>query len=63
MKDVLAALRTGDGTSAAIFFATVVVTVTIFWWLNRDPPLPKRPEREQEPPRNFTLAQLKVHLA
>lgn len=60
MKDVLAALRTGDGTSAAIFLATVVVTVTVFWWLNRDPPLPARAQREQEPPRNFTLEQLKV---
>ncbi len=62
MKDVLAALS-GDNGSAAIFIATVVITVTLFWWLNRDPPLPSRAsQREQEPPRNFTLEQLKVRL-
>lgn len=61
MEDVLAALRTGDFSSSAIFLATVVITVTVFWWLNRDPPLhPARAQREQEPPRNFTLEQLKV---
>lgn len=62
MKDMLAALRTTDGTSAAIFFATVIITVTLFWWVGRDPPVRAKPEREQEPPRNFTLAQLKVRV-
>lgn len=61
--ETLEALR-HDKTAAAIFVATVVVTVTFFYWLTKDPPLPKGPGgkdagEEPEPPRNFTAAQLR----
>lgn len=55
------ALRS-DATSAAVFVATVVVTCSLFFWLTKDPPLPTKPhtrDEDPEPPRNFTLAQLK----
>lgn len=61
MEGILNTLRGADGTSAAIFVATVIITVTLFWWVGRDPPMrASKQEREQEPPRNFTLEQLKV---
>lgn len=61
--ETLEALRQ-DKTAAAIFVATVVVTVTFFYWLTKDPPLPKGPGgkeagEEPDPPRNFTAAQLR----
>ncbi len=57
----LQALRS-DPSSAALFAATVVITVSIFYWWTKDPLLPhqKKGLEEPEPPRNFTLTQLKA---
>ena len=53
-----------DKTAAAMLAATVAVTVTVFYWVTKDPPLPKgpggkAPDEEPEPPRNFTATQLR----
>lgn len=60
-QKVLATLRS-DASSAAVFVTTVVITLTLFYYLNRDPKLPTKPPKDPEPPRNFTLAQLRVSM-
>ena len=53
-----------DSTSAAVFAATVVVTFTVcYLFMGRDDKKMKaKTAAETEPPRNFTLDQLKVRV-
>lgn len=50
----------GDATSAAVFVATVVVTFTLcYMFMGKEDKVKPKPS-DTEPPRNFTLDQLKV---
>jgi hypothetical protein len=51
-----------DPTSAAVFVATVAITLAVYYFLMGGSGKPRMPEpKEVPPPRNFTPEQLRVN--